>query len=373
MIILLTIVLLLLTYFYYRKRGPRSVALETRAEGAESTGVTGNRSYFKPFDYPWCFKAWEEHEQSHWLYHELNMQEDVFDWENKLKESEKYFLSQILRFFTQGDIDVASGYVEYLAVFRQPEIRMMLFGFGAREAIHIASYSHLITTLNLPNETYVEFLQFQAMKDKHDFIFDNKFKCVGLFAACRRLVNKVLFGYDEKIEEIATTVAIFSAFTEGVQLFSSFIMLLNFTRHGLMKKMGQIIIWSITDETCHTNSMIRLFREFVAENKNSIRLNLLKQRIYWIANKMVKLEDNFIDLAFAMGPMRDLTSEDVKQYIRYITDRRLITMGYEGMFGIKKNPLDWVTDLLNTPTHTNFFENKPTDYAKASLTGEWPW
>jgi ribonucleoside-diphosphate reductase beta chain len=88
---------------------------------------------------------------------------------------------------------------------------------------------------------------------------------------------------------------------------------------------------------------------------------------------MVELEDNFIDLAFAMGPMRDLTSEDVKQYIRYITDRRLITMGYKGIFGIEKNPLDWVTDLLNTPTHTNFFENKPTDYAKASLTGDWPW
>ena len=274
-----------------------------------------------------------------------------------------------MRYFTQGDVDVAAGYVEYLTIFKQPEVRMMLFGFGAREAMHIASYSHLITTLNLPDVMYQEFLKFKAMKDKHDFIFNKNFK----FNPIIRFINFMLFNYDTKIEEIAIKIALFSAFTEGVQLFSSFVMLLNFTRHGLLKKMGQIIQWSIADETHHTNSMIQLYLTLVQENQKYIRLNVLKDRVYWTANKIVELEDAFIDLAFTFGDMRDLTANDVKLYIRYITDKRLVTMGYEELYHIRYNPLEWVEDILNAPTHTNFFENKPTDYAKASLSGDWPW
>lgn len=327
------------------------------------------RTNFKPFEYPQCFENWDTHEHAHWSFKELNMQDDINDWINKLVDTEKTFLIQILRYFTQGDIDVAAGYVDYLQIFKQPEVRMMLFGFGAREAMHIASYSHLITTLNLPDVTYQEFLKFKAMKDKHEFIFNKKFKSY----STTRFIKFLLFGYDEKLEETATKIALFSAFIEGVQLFSSFIMLLNFNRHGLMKKMGQIIQWSIADETHHTNSMMQLFRTLVDENKDYIRLDTLKNRVYWTANRIVDLEDSFIDLAFEMGEMRDLTANDVKKYIRYITNRRLTTLGYRNLYDITENPLEWVEDLLNAPTHTNFFENKPTEYAKASLTGDWPW
>lgn len=331
--------------------------------------LTMERTNFKPFEYPQCYEKWDIHEHAHWSFKELNMQDDVNDWINKLNESEKTFLIQILRYFTQGDVDVAAGYVDYLQIFKQPEVRMMLFGFGAREAMHIASYSHLITTLNLPDVTYQEFMKFKAMKDKHEFVFNKRFTSNPI----TRFFKFLIFEYDEKLEEIATKIALFSAFIEGVQLFSSFIMLLNFTRHGLMKKMGQIIQWSIADETHHTNSMMQLYCTLVDENKKHIRLDVLKDRVYWTANRIVELEDNFIDLAFEFGDMRDLTKEDVKNYIRYITDRRLTTMGYQGIYKVKENPLEWVEDILNAPTHTNFFENKPTEYAKASLTGEWPW
>ncbi|AHL67580.1 ribonucleotide reductase of class Ia (aerobic), beta subunit [Chloriridovirus anopheles1] len=344
--------------YFFRKRGkyPEIKLMEERTS-------------FKPFEYPGCYEKWDLHEHAHWSFKELNMQDDVNDWINNLADSEKTFLIQILRYFTQGDVDVAAGYVYYLQMFKQPEVRMMLFGFGAREAMHIASYSHLITTLNLPDVTYQEFLRFKEMKDKHEFVFNRKFKSHPV----TRFVKYYLFGYDEKLEEIAVQIALFSAFIEGVQLFSSFIMLLNFTRHGLMKKMGQIIQWSIADETHHTNSMMSLYRTFVSENKKYIREDVLQERVYLTAQKIVELEDNFIDLAFKMGPMRDLKAEEVKLYIRYITDRRLSTLGYNSLFNVPRNPLEWVEDLLNAPTHTNFFENKPTEYAKASLTGDWPW
>ena len=228
---------------------------------------------------------------------------------------------------------------------------MMLLGFGAREALHIAAYSHLIETLGLPETIYNDFLEYDAMKEKHNFIVD-------------------ISGQNSSKENTAKHIAVFSAFTEGMQLFSSFIMLLNFPRHGKMRGMGQIVTWSIVDETLHAESMIKLFRTYIEENRE-IWNDELKSQIYVIAERMVELEDKFIDLAFQMGRMENLESEDLKEYIRYIADRRLISLGMRGIFKRKKNPLSWVEDMINAPIHTNFFENRATDYAKAAHKGSW--
>ena len=310
------------------------------------------RTTFKPFNYPWAYDAWLTHEQSHWLHTEVSMQEDVVDWKNKLSKEEKQFLTNIFRFFTQGDVDVAGGYVKnYLPYFPQPEIRMMLMGFAAREALHVAAYSHLIETLGMPESTYNEFFEYKEMVEKHDFVSD-------------------ISSMNGDKASTAKHIAVFSAFTEGMQLFSSFIMLLNFPRYGKMKGMGQIVTWSIVDETMHTENMIKLFRTYINENPE-IWTDELKESIYSIAEKMVELEDQFIDLAFSTGAIEGLTSEEVKEYIRYIADRRLIALGMKGIFKRKRNPLPWVETMINAPTHTNFFENRSTDYAKGAMKGKW--
>jgi ribonucleoside-diphosphate reductase beta chain len=314
--------------------------------------LTDERTSFKPFNYPWAYDAWLKHEQSHWLHTEVPMAEDVKDWKKKLSPSEKEFLTNIFRFFTQGDIDVAGGYVNnYLPYFPQPEVRMMLLGFAAREALHIAAYSHLIETLGLPDTTYNQFMEYQEMKDKHDYVMN-------------------ISGQNTTKENTATHIAVFSAFTEGMQLFSSFVMLLNFPRTGKMKGMGQIVTWSIVDETMHAENMMKLFKTYIQEN-NEIWNDDLKSRIYAIAERMVELEDKFIDLAFSSGEMEGLTADELKKYIRYIADRRLIGLGMKGIFKVKRNPLPWVEEMINAPTHTNFFENRSTDYAKAAHTGTW--
>lgn len=311
--------------------------------------LTDERVAYKPFYFPWAYDMWLKSEQSHWLFNEVSMQEDIKTWK-KLSKEEKLFLTNIFRFFTQGDIDVADGYVrKYLPHFPQPEVRMMLLGFASREAMHIAAYSHLIETLGMPDTIYNDFMKYKEMSDKHDF-----------------LKSKTLKGP----RGIARDIAIFSGFTEGLQLFSSFIMLLNFPRQGKMKGMGQIISWSIVDETLHTEGMIKLFRTFIEQNKE-VWDDELKREIYDIARKMVELEDAFVDLAFKTGGIEGLTSDEVKSYIRYIADRRLISMGLKGHFKVKKNPLPWVEQMINSPSHTNFFENRSTDYAKGALTGSW--
>lgn len=272
------------------------------------------------------------------------MLEDVKDFKNRLTKPEQEFLTKILRFFVQGDLDIGEGYAtHYLPVFKQPEVRMMMNGFVGREALHVAAYAHLIETLGLPEATYNEFLQYGAMVEKHEFV-------------------KGLDGYS-----VPAKIAIISAFGEGMQLFSSFIMLLNFSRHGKLRGLGQIISWSIVDETQHAEGMIKVFREYVKQNPEETDQAIIQR----IATDMVDLEDKFIDLAFGMLEIEGLTAEEVKTYIRYIADRRLIQMGYKGVFKVKKNPLPWVEAMINAPGHTNFFENRSSDYAKGSLTGTW--
>jgi ribonucleoside-diphosphate reductase beta chain len=304
--------------------------------------ITQERTTFKPFKYPWAYDAWLQHEQSHWLHTEVPMSEDVKDYK-KLSKQEQEFLTKILRFFVQGDLDIGSGYHDhYIPVFKQPEVRMMMSGFAGREALHVAAYAHLIETLGLPESTYNEFLEYKEMVEKHDYINN-------LSAA-----------------PMAEKIAAISAFGEGMQLFSSFVMLLNFARNGKLKGLGQIIAWSIVDETQHAEGMIKVYREYVKHNKDESTSDRIKE----IANQMVGLEDQFVDLAFSMVEVEKLTKEEVKQYIRYIADRRLISMGMKGIYKIKKNPLPWVDGMLGV-SHTNFFEQRVTDYSKGATTGTW--
>jgi ribonucleoside-diphosphate reductase beta chain len=306
------------------------------------TDITQERTTFKPFKYPWAYDAWLQHEQSHWLHTEVPMSEDVKDYK-KLNNHEQEFLTKILRFFVQGDLDIGSGYHDhYIPVFKQPEVRMMMSGFASREALHVAAYAHLIETLGLPESTYNEFLQYKEMVEKHDYISN---------------LNQA---------PMAEKIAAISAFGEGMQLFSSFVMLLNFARNGKLKGLGQIIAWSIVDETQHAEGMIKVYREYVKHHQDETT----SERIKEIADQMVGLEDQFVDLAFSMVEVEKLTKEEVKQYIRYIADRRLISMGMKGIYKIKKNPLPWVDGMLGV-SHTNFFEQRVTDYSKGATTGTW--
>ncbi|MDF3073682.1 MAG: Ribonucleoside-diphosphate reductase, partial [Alphaproteobacteria bacterium] len=193
------------------------------------------------------------------------------------------------------------------------------------------------------------FLRYKEMKDKYDYMQE--------------------FNVDSK-HDIAKTLAVFGAFTEGLQLFASFAMLLNFPRFNKMKGMGQIVSWSVRDETLHTNSIIKLFRTFISENPE-IWTEGLQRELYVACSTIVDHEDAFIDLAFELGGIEGMTPDDVKRYIRFIADRRLSQLGLQGIYRIEKNPLPWLDTMLNAVEHTNFFENRATEYSKAATRGSW--
>jgi ribonucleoside-diphosphate reductase beta chain len=305
---------------------------------------------YKPFHYPWAYDAWLMQQRLHWLPEEVPLADDVKDWRHKLSDSERNLLTQIFRFFTQADVEVNNCYMRhYGRVFKPTEVQMMLAAFSNIETVHISAYSHLLDTLGMPEVEYSAFLKFKEMKDKYDFMQQ--------------------WGVDTK-EDIAKTLAVFGAFTEGLQLFASFAMLLNFPRFNKMKGMGQIVTWSVRDETLHTNSMIRLFQTFRNENP-SVWNDKTQRDLYVACSTIVDHEDAFIDLAFELGGVEGLEGEDVKSYIRYIADRRLMQLGLQPMFHVEKNPLPWLDEILNGVEHTNFFENRATEYSKAATRGSW--
>lgn len=308
------------------------------------------RHVYKPFLYPWCYEAWLTQQRIHWLPEEVPLAEDVRDWKNKLTPAEKNLLTQIFRFFTQADVEVNNCYMKhYSRVFGPVEVQMMLGAFANIETIHIAAYSHLLDTIGMPEVEYQAFMKYKEMKDKYDYM-------QGASMESRR--------------DIAKTVALFSGFTEGLQLFASFAILMNFPRFNKMKGMGQIVTWSVRDETLHCLSMIKLFNAFIAENQDIWDASL-KEEITQSLRDVIKIEDAFIDLAFEQGGVEGLQPEEVKQYIRYIGDRRMQQLNLEPIYGTEKNPLPWMDQMLNGAEHTNFFENRATEYSKASTQGTW--
>ena len=237
----------------------------------------------------------------------------------------------------------------YSRVFKPTEITMMLSAFSNTETIHIAAYSYLLDTIGMPELEYEAFLHIKEMRDKYEYMKG--------------------FNVESNVE-IAKTLAMFGAFTEGLQLFASFAILLNFPRFNKMKGMGQIVTWSARDETLHTNSIIKLFHTFLDENPDVKREQLAKD-LYKACDTVILHEDAFIDRAFELGGVEGLEPEDVKKYIRYIADNRLAQLKMAPMYNIGKNPLPYMDDMLNSLEHTNFFENRATEYSRAATQGTW--
>ncbi len=308
------------------------------------------RIEYKPFQYPWAYDAWLQQQRVHWLPEEVPLADDVKDWHRTLTAGERNLLTHIFRFFTQGDVEVNNCYMKhYSQVFKPVEIQMMLSAFSNIETVHIAAYSHLLDTIGIPESEYSAFLKYQQMKDKYDYLQE--------------------FNVDTK-ENIAKTLAMFGAFTEGLQLFASFAILMNFPRFNKMKGMGQIVTWSVRDESLHTASIIKLFRTFIDENPE-VWNEELRRDLYVCCETVVTHEDAFIDLAFELGSIEGLDAREVKLYIRYIADRRLMQLGLQSVYRIEKNPLPWMEEMLNGVEHANFFENRATEYSKAATRGTW--
>ncbi len=267
---------------------------------------------YKPFRYPWAYEAWLTQQRVHWLPEEVPLADDVKDWHRNLSEPERNLVTQIFRFFTQSDVEVNNCYMKhYSQVFKPTEVLMMLSAFSNIETIHIAAYSHLLDTIGMPELEYSAFSNTRRLKDKFDYMQG--------------------FSVDNK-HEIAKTLAAFGAFTEGLQLFASFAILLNFPRFNKMKEHGpDRHLVGCGTRRCTACRSSGCSAPSCRKTRRSGTTGSVTRSTN-AAPPSSEHEDSFIDLAFELGDVEGLTSAQVKVYIRYIADRRLMQLGLEPIF-----------------------------------------
>ena len=312
-------------------------------------GLFDERIPYKPFEYPEYYtEGWLKQAQAFWLHTEIPMSGDVKDWNEKLTDSEKNLVGNILLGFAQTECAVSDYWTQkVVSWFPKHEIRQMAMIFGSQETIHAVAYSYLNETLGL--EDFEAFLQDEATMKR----FDN------------------LISYDgNNTKRIARSLAIFSAFAEGVSLYSAFAVLYSFQMRNLLKGIGQQMKWSVRDESLHSKMGCQLFRHMCQEDKSL--LEECKVDIIKSAESMLKAEENYIDKMFEKGDIENLKAYDLKQFIRKRLNEKLTELGYSNSgkyfeYDSKgADKLDWFYHLTGGHTHTDFFVIRPTDYSKAN-------
>lgn len=309
-----------------------------------------SRLTYLPFKYPKCYEYFERQQQVHWLWSEVPMAGDVADWHSNLTDKEKAVVAGILKGFVTVETLVNDYWTNVVGrKFKHPEIQMMAATFASFEAIHTKSYAYLNETLGLEN--YAEFIQEPTTKAKLDCL--------------------VASSSSKSKHSLAKSLAIFSAFTEGVNLFSSFAVLLNFSRFNKLKGVGQIISWSIRDESLHSEAGCYLFRTFIQENLE-LWTDDLKKEIYEAARNSVELEDNFIDKVFEQGSIEGLDPKDLKQYIRMRANTKLADLGLKTNWKtVDKEAVDRITswfDVISSGVSMqDFFAGRVTEYSKGNI------
>ena len=326
---------------------------------------------FKPMAYPEAFKHWDDHDKMVWHWDEAPLADDVADF-NRAPADEKKFITELLRLFTQNDVEVGDGYDTLLRIFKPTEVKMMLRSNSDRESTHVAAYSNFTEVLGFPDSFYSEFLDVPIMADKIDYIEKAKVKKYEDYETewAKGKVFYPLQSKDEYIDrrykqDIIRMMAVYATCTEGISLFAQFAMLLKYQTENKYKGLGTLVEWSIKDEEQHVKSNSWLLRTFIKEN-NDVFTDEVKYDVYEAVRQIVSKEEALVDY---LNPPH-MNKEQVKQYIRYIADQRLKLIGFKPNWNIPSNPLPFMEDIVGV-TLTNFFEGKATEYTKGALTGSW--
>lgn len=311
--------------------------------------ITEERLAFKPFQYQWAYDYWFKQQNAHWLHTEINMQKDVKDWLENLNENEKSAVGFILKGFTQTETEVGTYWSALVPEwFPVPEIKMMAITFGAFETIHATAYSYLNDTLGL--DDFESFLQDEATMDKLNTLINIRKSDTGKYS----------------LMDIAKSIAVFSACAEGINLFSSFAVLLSFRKSNRLIGIGQQMIFSVRDESLHSEAGCKLFRTLLEENPH-LNTPLLKSEIELAVEESLNAEFNYIEKVFIKGDLETITKDQLKNFMFDRANRKLKELGFKEQYYVDNDLLkemEWFYQLVSGEQQSDFFYNRETNYSK---------
>ena len=296
-----------------------------------------NRFVLFPIKYNAIWAMYKQAEASFWTAEEIDLESDKKDWDGKLTENERHFISHVLAFFASSDGIVNENLcLNFSNEIQIPEARCF-YGFQiAIENIHSEVYSLLIDTL----------VRDPIKKDK-------LFNAIDTIACVRDKAEWALKWTDKKYATFAERLVAF-AVIEGIFFSGSFCSIFWLKKRGLMAGLSFSNELISRDEGMHCMFACLLYK--MLDNK------LSEERIHKIITEAVEIEIEFIKSALPVE-LIGMNSDLMSKYIMFVADHWLDELGYEKLYK-QKNPFDWM-DMISLQGKTNFFEKRVGEYAKA--------
>lgn len=313
---------------------------------------------YRPFSYQWAVDMEQEHRISmHWHENQVDLADDLRQYNSKdgmrtdnvSHEDNKNILNKLLLLFTEMDANVGEGYTKLLSHIGNNEIRTMMMTFAAREITHQRSYALAAETFGFSNSQWRGFRQYEEMMGKLD------------------LLTNTIGDLSQPLNFAKYLAVVFMG--EGISLFGAFACLLNLKRHGLMMGFNVVNEWSLADEQKHVEGNMRVLNEIKKSDLTAAQIEELDAFIADLVVRYVQAEHRFLDLVFEMSDQEGMSKSDAKEYISYLGMLRLAQIEITEWENVPENPLPWMDYILSGSKHTNFFEQRVTDYNHAGLSG----
>ncbi|KAI3343452.1 ribonucleoside-diphosphate reductase small subunit [Ustulina deusta] len=324
------------------KEEPKAVvASGIKAEEADEPLLQENPQRFVlfPIKYHEIWQMYKKAEASFWTAEEIDLSKDLHDWNNRINEDEKYFISHILAFFAASDGIVNENLVErFSGEVQIPEARCF-YGFQIMmENIHSETYSLLI-------DTYIK----EPAQRTH------LFNAIDTIPAIRKKADWALKWIADRNSTFAQRLIAFAA-VEGIFFSGAFASIFWLKKRGLMPGLTFSNELISRDEGLHTDFACLLFSHL--KNRPS------KEVVEAVIVDAVRIEQEFLTEALPCG-LLGMNANLMKQYIEFVADRLLVALGNEKVYR-STNPFDFMENI-SLGGKTNFFEKRVGDYQKAGV------
>lgn len=321
-----------------------------RAEDKRVVNGLTDVNQLAPFKYPWAWKFFLNANKNHWTPLDINMTQDVHDYNKKLTEDEKHVYQNVLSYLTTSDIlamrNIGLAVMEKMSA---PELQIYQARQVYEEALHTWTYQHCIETIGLDQgEIYNRYRVVPEINQK-------------IQVANRRLDSIMRPGIDlndkDELENFVLAYMFFGAIFEGCWFYNGFSPIFALQRRGLMKGTAEQLQYIMRDEVMHCSFGIRVVKQIIEEN--DVKLDPAKIREMWD-------ESEAAEVGYAKyllrRPILGYSADDHSEQFRYIANRRARQLGIEEPFPGAECTLPWLDEQSNMRKEKNFFETRVTEY-----------
>lgn len=347
------------------KIGEKTFILDsTKAEQAFAAKrvINGRNTMFfniLPLKYNWAYEHYQSMKANHWEPEDIPMQKDVEQWRDTtgdITDIDRWIIRMAIGYFSAAEGIVGDNILHVTReVVTAPELKLVLGRHAHEENIHADSLVYMLSSLGInPHDCEAMFEDVETIKRKADFVVSNS-------RALRRDLD--LTKLDNK-QALAKNMFVFGQVMEGTQFYGLFGMVLSLYRQNKFPGIGQMFRYTLRDESNHISVFKHLFRDLIEEN-GDIWTPAFQQDLVNTMKEGVALEKAFIADCLPVNGL-GLSKDEFSQYIDYIADRRLESVGLQPINQGVKNPLPWLAEMMDIKKEQNFFEGRVTEYQKTS-------